>query len=108
MELDVQPELRGMVLGIFALPFIILQYPVGRLSDRIGRYKPLIPGSIGTGIMIIITGYLSSYGLFLVFITFFLIGVCNGFTGPPAMALVGDIVKKEDNPVGMGFFNLDH
>ncbi|MHA2073991.1 MAG: MFS transporter [Candidatus Hodarchaeales archaeon] len=106
MELDVQPELRGMVLGIFALPFIILQYPVGRLSDRIGRYKPLIPGSIGTGIMIIITGYLSSYGLFLVFITFFLIGVCNGFTGPPAMALVGDIVKKEDNPVGMGFFNL--
>ncbi len=106
MELGVKPELRGMVLGIFALPFIILQYPVGRLSDRIGRYKPLIFGSIGNGIMLIIAGYLGSYGLFMVIITFFMIGVCNGFTGPPAMALVGDIVKKEDNPIGMGFFNL--
>jgi MFS family permease len=106
MELDAKPELRGMVLGIFALPFIILQYPVGRLSDRIGRYRPLILGSIGNGIMLMMAGYLGSFGLFMVIIAFFMIGVGNGFTGPPAMALVGDIVKKEDNPVGMGFFNL--
>ena len=106
MELGVQPELRGMVLGIFALPFIILQYPVGKLSDKIGRYRLLIFGSIGTGIMLAVTGIIGSYGLFFIIIAFFMIGICNGFTGPPAMALVGDIVEKEDNPVGMGFFNL--
>ena len=111
MELGVQPELRGMVLGIFALPFIILQYPVGKLSDKIGRYKLLIYGSIGTGILLAVTGYLGSvmeesFGLIIIIIAFFMIGICNGFTGPPAMALVGDIVEKEDNPVGMGFFNL--
>jgi len=111
LELGVQPELRGMVLGIFALPYIILQYPVGKLSDKIGRYKLLIYGSIGTGILLAVTGYLGSvteesFGLFIIIIAFFMIGICNGFTGPPSMALVGDIVEKEDNPVGMGFFNL--
>jgi len=106
MELGVQPELRGMVLGIFALPFIILQYPVGKLSDKIGRYRLLVFGSIGNGIMLVLTGYLGSYGIFIIILAFFMIGICNGLTGPPAMALIGDIVEKEDNPVGIGFFNL--
>ena len=94
------------MLGLFALPFIILQYPVGRWSDRIGRYKPLIFGSIGVGIMLTITGFLGSFGLFAIIIAFVLLGICNGFTGPSAMALVGDMVEADDNATGMGFFNL--
>ncbi len=104
--LGVKPGLRGMVLGLFALPFIILQYPVGRWSDRIGRYKPLIFGSIGVGIMLTITGFFGSFGLFAIIIAFVLLGICNGFTGPSAMALVGDMVEADDNATGMGFFNL--
>ncbi|MGY5876429.1 MAG: MFS transporter, partial [Candidatus Thorarchaeota archaeon] len=30
-------SLRGMALAIFATPFIILQYPMGKLSDKYGR-----------------------------------------------------------------------
>ncbi|MHA2247275.1 MAG: MFS transporter [Candidatus Hodarchaeales archaeon] len=104
--LDVSTELRGMVLGLFALPFIILQYPVGRWSDRVGRYKPVILGSIGCGIMLTIMGFLGSFGLFILIIAFIILGIGNGFTGPPAMALVGDIVEADDNATGMGFFNL--
>jgi MFS family permease len=100
------PELRGMVLGLFALPFILLQYPVGKWSDRIGRYKPLIIGSIGYGIILTTIGFLGSFGLFIVIIGFILLGIGSGFTGPPAMALVGDTVEADDNATGMGFFNL--
>jgi MFS family permease len=106
VDLGVDPELRGMVLGLFALPFIILQYPVGRWSDRIGRYKLLIFGSLGYGIMLSLIGFLGSFGLFAIIFAFIVIGIGNGFTGPPAMALVGDIVDSDENAIGMGFFNL--
>ncbi|MFX0172002.1 MAG: MFS transporter [Candidatus Hodarchaeota archaeon] len=106
IELGAKPEVRGMVLGFFALPFIILQYPVGRWSDKIGRIKPLILGSISVGIMLSIMGFLGSFGLFAVIIAFIILGTSNGFTGPPAMALVGDSVEADDNVTGMGFFNL--
>jgi len=104
--LHVEPELRGMVLGLFAFPFIILQYPVGKWSDKIGRYKPLIIGSITVGVMLSVMGYLGSFGLFAVIIGFIILGIGNGFTGPTAMALVGDMVEADDNATGMGFFNL--
>jgi MFS family permease len=104
--LGVEPELRGMVLGLFALPFIILQYPVGKWSDKIGRYKPLIIGSLIVGFMLSVMGYLGSFGLFTVIIGFIILGIGNGFTGPTAMALVGDTVEADDNATAMGFFNL--
>ncbi|MFX1506030.1 MAG: MFS transporter [Promethearchaeota archaeon] len=104
--LQVEPELRGMVLGLFALPFIFLQYPVGKWSDKIGRYQPLIIGSIIVGTILAIMGFLGTFGLFAVMVGFIILGIGNGFTGPTAMALVGDTVEVDDNAVGMGFFNL--
>jgi MFS family permease len=104
--LNVNPEIRGMVLGLFATPFILLQFPVGKWSDRIGRYIPLIGGSLATWIIFSLIGFAGSYGLGVVIIVFMLLGVANGFTGPTSMALVGDIVKSEDNAPGVGFFNL--
>ncbi|MFX0012976.1 MAG: MFS transporter [Promethearchaeota archaeon] len=106
LVLGVDEELRGMVLGLFALPFIILQYPVGKWSDRVGRYRPLIFGSVSVGIMLTIIGFVGTFGLFPLIIGFIILGIGNGFTGPPAMALVGDIVEADDNPTSMGFFNL--
>ena len=46
--------------------------------------------------------------IFLILLTllFILLGFANGFSGPPSMALVGDIAKSEDNATGVGFFNL--
>jgi MFS family permease len=35
-----------------------------------------------------------------------ILGLFAGITSPPAMALVGDIVGKEDSAMGMGFFNF--
>jgi MFS family permease len=105
-ELNVNPSLRGMVLGLFALPFILLQYPIGRWSDKNGRYKPIIIGSIFNGVILSIMGFLTPYGLVVIIFSFILLGIGNGFAGPPAMALVGDLVEDDENAIGMGFFNL--
>ncbi|MHA1994104.1 MAG: MFS transporter [Candidatus Hodarchaeales archaeon] len=105
-ELGVEPELRGMVLGIFATPFILLQYPIGKLSDNIGRYRLLILGSLLNTLILAIIGIITPFGLVIVILAFFFLGIGNGLTGPPAMALVGDTIREDENAVGMGFFNL--
>lgn len=100
------PEFRGMLLGINGSAYILLQYPVGRLSDRTGRYKLLLTGSIGYGLLLCFAGPAASAGLVPLGILFFSLGIFSGFTGPPNTALVGDIVSREENPLAMGFFNL--
>ncbi|MGB5912277.1 MAG: MFS transporter, partial [Promethearchaeia archaeon] len=100
------PAIRGMILGIYALPFILLQYPVGKYSDKHGRLKLLIIGSVGYGIILCLTGFVGLFGLGALIIMYIFLGVTSGVTGPPAMALVGDIVESEDTAMGMGFFNF--
>ena len=104
--LSLDTAMRGMILGIYALPFILLQYPVGKYSDRHGRIKLLIIGSIGYGIVLSLTGLVGSLGLGALIFVYILLGITSGMTGPPAMALVGDIVDSEDRAMGMGFFNF--
>lgn len=104
--LGLGPEIRGMIMGIFVLPFVILQYPMGKLSDKYGRYKLLIPGSLGYGIILTLTGYFGLFGLGLLIGAFLILGVFSGITGPPSMALVGDIAEGKDNAMAMGFFTF--
>ena len=104
--LGLDTAMRGMILGIYALPFILLQYPVGKYSDNHGRLKLLIVGSIGYGVMLSLTGVIGSWGLGTLIIAYIILGITSGLTGPPAMALVGDIVESEDRAMGMGLFNF--
>ena len=104
--LGLSESLRGLSLTIFALPFIILQYPMGKLSDRYGRYKQLFIGSVGYGIVLSLFGYLGAYGFSSLLVVLVILGVLNGITAPPSMAMVGDITGQEDSAMGMGFFNF--
>ncbi len=104
--LQLGPEFRGMLLGINGLPFILLQYPVGRLSDRIGRYKLLITGSVGYGLLLCAAGFAAGWGFAALIAVFFLLGIFSGLTGPPNSALVGDMVPRGENPLAMAFFGF--
>ncbi|MFW9906994.1 MAG: MFS transporter [Candidatus Thorarchaeota archaeon] len=104
--LGVSESLRGMSLAIFALPFIILQYPMGRFSDKHGRYGPLIIGSIGYGITLMLVGYLGSFGFTVLLLMLAILGIFSGVTAPPSMALVGDVTSQNDSAMAMGFFNF--
>ncbi|MFW5900770.1 MAG: MFS transporter, partial [Halodesulfurarchaeum sp.] len=50
---DIDAALAGMTLALFFVPFALLQYPVGSLSDRIGRFRPVVYGSVLYGATII-------------------------------------------------------
>jgi MFS family permease len=104
--LGLDESLRGMSLAIFATPFIILQYPMGKLSDKHGRFRQLVVGSIGFGIVMSIVGLVGIVGFGILLLMLAILGLFAGITSPPAMALVGDIVGQEDSAMGMGFFNF--
>ncbi|MFX1256525.1 MAG: MFS transporter [Promethearchaeota archaeon] len=104
--LGLGPEVRGMILGIYALCFIILLSPVGKLSDKCGRYKFLIIGSLGFGINLCLIGYLGSFGLYTLAISFLVLGIFSGLRAAPNMALVSDFVEEKDNTMAMGFFTF--
>ena len=106
VSLGLDESLRGMSLAIFAMPFIILQYPMGKLSDKHGRFRQLVIGSIGYGVVLSVVGIVGVFGFSLLLVMLAILGVFAGITSPPSMALVGDIVGKEDSAMGMGFFNF--
>lgn len=106
LRLGLGPSWRGMLLGIHALPFILLQFPVGRLSDRIGRLPILIPGSLCYGILLSLSGYIGARGLPPIALTFFVLGIFSGLTGPTNAALVGDLIRPQENGMAMALFNL--
>jgi MFS family permease len=104
--LGLGPSMRGIALAIFGLPFILLQYPFGKLSDRYGRYIFIIVGSIGYGIVLSFVGLLGTISFAALVSSLVFLGILSGITNPANMALVADYVKKEDRAMGMGFYNF--
>jgi len=105
--LGLDTNYRGIAFGVFALPFILLQYPVGRISDKIGRYLPLILGSCFYGIVISLTGYFGSTSFSTLLILLVLLGFFSAITSPTSMALIGDTIEdNKKNAAGTGVFTL--
>ncbi|WP_122089199.1 MFS transporter [Halalkalicoccus subterraneus] len=94
----------GFTLALFFVPFAVLQYPVGSLSDRVGRFLPVVVGSLLYGVTIITVALAPSYvvaaGLMV------LVGVCGALVSPTTMALVTDIVPATERGAAMGGFNV--
>ena len=94
----------GVALALFFLPFALLQYPLGSLSDRIGRFIPVVVGSIGYGLAIIAVGVASTAAAAMALMT--LVGVAGAFVAPATMALVSDLCRPAERGVAMGGFNI--
>ncbi|MHA2118129.1 MAG: MFS transporter [Candidatus Thorarchaeota archaeon] len=104
--LGLPESLRGMALAIFATPFIILQYPMGKLSDKFGRYPILVAGSIPYSIVLAALGFIGGIGFLPLLLGLVLLGIFSGITAPSALALVGDTSDAEDSAMAMGLFNF--
>ncbi|MFD1640819.1 MFS transporter [Halohasta litorea] len=94
----------GIALALFFFPFALLQYPLGSLSDRIGRFLPVVAGSIGYGLTIIAVGLATTVELAMGLMV--LVGVAGAFVAPATMALVTDLVDPGERGVAMGGFNV--
>jgi len=94
----------GVTLALFFVPFAAVQYPAGSLSDRIGRFLPVVVGSILYGVAIVAVAlapvYVLAAGLMVV------VGVCGAFVSPATMALVTDMVPPTERGAAMGGFNV--
>jgi MFS family permease len=101
-ELD--PATTGLVLACFFAPFALLQYPFGRLSDRIGRVVPIVGGSIGYGLAILWVGIAPSVELAVV--GMIVAGVLGALMAPATMALVTDMAASGERGAAMGGFNI--
>ena len=94
----------GILLACFFAPFALLQYPMGVLSDRIGRTIPIVAGSVCYGAGILLVGaaptVTAAAGAMV------LVGVLGALVAPATMALVTDIAAETERGVAMGGFNL--
>jgi len=100
---DLDAGAAGIVLGLFFAPFALGQYPMGRLSDRIGRFLPVVAGSVLYGGAILAV-YLAPT-IEAAAATMVLLGLAGALVAPATMALVTDLAP-DDRGTAMGGFNV--
>jgi len=94
----------GLLLALFFFPFAVLQYPLGSLSDRVGRFAPVVVGSLAYGLVIVAVGLAPSLPLAAGLMV--LVGVCGALVAPATMALVTDVAPPGERGAALGGFNL--
>ncbi len=102
-EFDFGSGLRGMYLGIFFLPFAVLQYPFGRLTDRWGPLPLIIIGSIVYGVIMMMVTFLQPLPLAIAMIC---LGAMAAGMLPASLVLVGAFARPENHGMAMGIFNM--
>ncbi|MFC7166307.1 MFS transporter [Halospeciosus flavus] len=98
------PGATGLTLALFFAPFALLQYPFGRLSDRVGRTLPIVVGSTLYGVAVLGVGLAPTVGLAQAGMV--LVGVVGAFMAPATMALVTDLAAPDERGVAMAGFNV--
>ena len=103
-EFSLDPGATGIMLGLFFAPFALLQYPMGIVSDRIGRTVPVAVGSALYGIGVIAVGQAPSViwagGAMVA------VGILGAMMVPATMALVTDLTPRTERGIAMAGFNI--
>ena len=93
----------GMLLAVFAIMFIIFQFPSGALSDKAGR---LIPTASGLSLGIVSLVIMPSVTIFpLLAAVMALYGAAYGTLFPSISALVADHTTAEERGLATGIFH---
>ena len=98
------PAETGVTLAFFFAPFALLQYPLGRLSDRVGRVPPVVVGSLLYGVAVFSVSLAPS--LTTARVAMLAVGVLGALVAPATMALVTDLSPPEGRGAAMAGFNI--
>jgi DHA1 family tetracycline resistance protein-like MFS transporter len=101
-EFDFSVGQAGMYLGIFFLPFALLQYPFGRLTDRYGPLPFILGGSVMYGVIMIAVTYFQPVPIAILMM---LLGVLAASMLPASLILVGHLSVPSTYGRAMGLFN---
>jgi MFS family permease len=93
----------GMLLTVFSVTFIAIQFPSGMLSDRAGRRLPIIAGlSIGIAALVLLP-VPAVFPQLAAVIAFY--GLAYGLLFPSISALVADHSRPDERGVATGIFH---
>ncbi|MFC5971971.1 MFS transporter [Halomarina salina] len=103
-EFALDAATTGLVLACFFAPFALLQYPMGVVSDRIGRRIPIALGSTLYGVVVVSVVFMPTVPLAALALV--ATGVTGAFMAPATMALVTDLARSDERGVAMGGYNV--
>ena len=98
------PAATGLLLGAFFIPFALLQYPLGVLSDRVGRIGPVAAGSFAYGLVIVGVAFAPTVPVAAVVMA--LVGAFGALCAPATLALVQDLAAADQRGTATGGFNV--
>ena len=98
-----KPSQTGIYLAVFLAGFALFSPLGGVLSDRLGRVRPMLVGTVVYGLMLLFVGRVSPEMLYVVMAVG---GLSGAVLYPPSIALVGDYAGAGERGVAMGGFNL--
>lgn len=93
----------SMLLAIFAVMFILLQFPSGVLSDRTGRLTPTALGLLLGIVSLAALPFLSTFLLLLAAMVLY--GTAYGLLFPSVSALVAERTVPEERGLATGIFH---
>lgn len=101
--LAMPPERRGGLLALFLIPFALLCYPVGRLTDRWGRVMPMCVGSLAFGLVYASYGFISAAWLPAAMVVS---GVLSAVMFAPNLAMCSDLAPADRRASAYAGFNM--
>jgi len=93
----------GILLAAFAVMFIIIQLPVGALSDRVGRLAPTAAGLCLGIVALVLMPSITAFPLLVVVMAVY--GVAYGVIFPSVSAMVTDQTAPEERGMATGIFH---
>lgn len=93
----------GMSLTAFTVMFIIVQFPSGSLSDKLGRLKLIVAGLALAVVSVVMLPWAPTFAMLVAAMGLY--GVAFGFLFPSVSALVADRTAFEERGMAMGIFH---
>jgi len=96
------PPRIGFTIATFMLPFALLSYPFGRLSERVSRVALICGGSAVYGVATLFVGWCPPEALPFLMVG---LGVASAVMFVPSLLITGDASPPEIRTTAMGAFN---
>jgi MFS family permease len=93
----------GILLAIFSVLFIAVQFPVGRLSDKVGHIKTAVTGLCLGIVSLVVLPLINAFPLLIAAMSLY--GVAFGFLFPSASSLVAENTSLKERGIATGIFH---
>jgi len=101
-SLDLTPPQIGLLIALFMLPFSLLSYPVGRLTERRSRSALMAGGSLVYGVLTASLGWWPGPALPVLMLG---LGVTAAVMFVPSLVLTTDLADPRSRGTALGGFN---